>query len=62
MRRRRGGPADLLAWKEGRRWRDLRSSDINDYIHESIGSEFSANTFNSVPAATTVVVPDFSKK
>jgi DNA topoisomerase IB len=47
MRRRRGGPADLLAWKEGRRWRDLRSADINDYIHEAIGEEFSAKDFRT---------------
>jgi DNA topoisomerase I len=47
MRRRHGGPADLLAWKEGRRWRDLRSSDINDYIHEAIGNEFSAKDFRT---------------
>ena len=47
MRRRRGGPADLLAWKEGRRWRDLRSTDINDYIHEAIGNEFSAKDFRT---------------
>jgi DNA topoisomerase I len=47
MRRRRGGPADLLAWKEGRRWRDLRSADINDYIHESIGDEYSAKDFRT---------------
>jgi DNA topoisomerase IB len=47
MRRRRGGPADLLAWKEGRRWHDLRSADINDYIHEAIGDEFSAKDFRT---------------
>jgi DNA topoisomerase I len=47
MRRRRGGPADLLAWKEGRRWRDLRSTDINDYIHEAIGDGFSAKDFRT---------------
>ena len=47
MRRRRGGPADLLAWKEGRRWRDLRSTDVNDYIHEAIGNEFSAKDFRT---------------
>ena len=47
MRRRRGGPADLLAWKEGRRWRDLRSTDINDYIHETIGDGFSAKDFRT---------------
>ena len=47
MRRRRGGPADLLAWKEGRRWRDVRSSDINDYIKDAIGTEFSAKDFRT---------------
>ena len=47
MRRRRGGPEDLLAWKEGRRWRDVRSGDINDYIQEAIGSEFSAKDFRT---------------
>jgi DNA topoisomerase I len=47
MRRRRGGPADLLAWKEGRRWRDLRSDDINDYIQAAIGERFSAKDFRT---------------
>lgn len=47
MRRRRGGPADLLAWKEGRRWRDVRSADVNDYIQAAIGSEFSAKDFRT---------------
>jgi len=47
MRRRRGGPEDLLAWKEGRRWRDLRSDDINDYIQTAIGEGFSAKDFRT---------------
>jgi DNA topoisomerase IB len=47
MRRRRGGPADLLAWKEGRRWRDVRSTDINEYIKDTIGTEFSAKDFRT---------------
>jgi DNA topoisomerase-1 len=47
MRRRRGGPEDLLAWKEGRRWRDVRSGDINDYIQDTIGTEFSAKDFRT---------------
>src|SRR6201999_2537643 len=47
MRRRRGGPEDLLAWKEGRRWRDVRSADINDYIQDTIGTEFSAKDFRT---------------
>lgn len=47
MRRRRGGPEDLLAWKEGRRWRDVRSADVNDYIQAAIGAEFSAKDFRT---------------
>jgi DNA topoisomerase IB len=47
MRRRRGGPADLLAWKEGSRWRDVRSTDINEYIKDAIGTEFSAKDFRT---------------
>jgi DNA topoisomerase I len=47
MRRRRGGPEDLLAWKEGRRWRDVRSGDINDYIQEAIGEQYSAKDFRT---------------
>ena len=47
MRRRRGGPEDLLAWKEGRRWRDVRSGDVNDYIQDALGSGFSAKDFRT---------------
>lgn len=47
MRRRRGGPEDLLAWREGREWRDVRSVDVNDYIKEKIGEEFSAKDFRT---------------
>lgn len=47
MCRRRGGPDDLLAWREGREWRDVRSADVNDYIQEKIGDEFSAKDFRT---------------
>ena len=47
MRRRRGGPEDLLAWKDGRRWRDIRSADINEYIQTAIGTDFSAKDFRT---------------
>src|SRR2546421_606947 len=29
LKRRRGGASELLAYRDGRRWRDLRSDDIN---------------------------------
>jgi DNA topoisomerase IB len=48
MRRRRGGPEDLLAFKDGRgRWRDVRSDDVNAYIQEYAGPDFSAKDFRT---------------
>jgi DNA topoisomerase IB len=47
MRRRRGGPEDLLAYRQGREWLDVRSSDVNEYIQETIGPEFSAKDFRT---------------
>ena len=47
MRRRRSGPTDLLACREGREWRDVRSEDVNAYIQEKIGEGFSAKDFRT---------------
>jgi DNA topoisomerase IB len=44
---RRGGGDEFLAFKEGRRWVDVKSSDINDYVKETIGGEFSAKDFRT---------------
>ena len=47
MRRRRGGPEDLLAWREGKGWRDVHSDDVNAHIKEKIGERFSAKDFRT---------------
>ncbi|HEX6455258.1 MAG TPA: DNA topoisomerase IB [Solirubrobacterales bacterium] len=47
MHRRRSGPEDLLAYRAGREWRDVRSEEINEYIHEKIGDRFSAKDFRT---------------
>jgi DNA topoisomerase-1 len=47
MYRRRGGPDDLLAYQEGKEWRDVRSDEINEYIHEHIGNGFTAKNFRT---------------
>ena len=47
MHRRRSGPDDLLAYRAGREWVDVRSDEINDYIHEKIGEEFTAKNFRT---------------
>ena len=49
LKRRRGGSRpDLLAFKEGRRWIDVRSDDINEYVKEASGNpSFSAKDFRT---------------
>jgi DNA topoisomerase-1 len=47
MYRRRSGPEDLLAYRAGGEWVDVRSDDINDYIHEKIGEQFTAKNFRT---------------
>lgn len=47
MHRRRSGPEDLLAYRSGREWVDVRSDEINDYIHEKIGDEYTAKNFRT---------------
>jgi DNA topoisomerase IB len=36
-----------LAYREGRRWRSLRSDEINDYLKEIMGEGFSAKDFRT---------------
>jgi DNA topoisomerase-1 len=56
LKRRRGGGEELLAYKEGRRWRDLRSEDINAYIKEATGDDFSAKDFRTWNATVLAAV------
>jgi DNA topoisomerase IB len=57
--RRSGGP-ELFAWKESGRWVDVKSADINAYIKEFSGGDFSAKDFRTwnatVLAATALAV------
>jgi DNA topoisomerase-1 len=66
LRRRRGGPDELLAYREGRHWQRLGSDGINDYIQTAIGSEFSAKDFRTwnatVLAAVTLAAADRPSK
>ncbi len=45
--RRRGGGPGLLAYRDGRRWRDITSDDINGYVKEVVGGEVSAKDFRT---------------
>ena len=47
LKRRRGGSPELLAYREGRRWVDIKSLDINAYVKEVTGGDFSAKDFRT---------------
>jgi DNA topoisomerase I len=56
LRARRGGGYDLLAYRNGEQWRDVRSTDINDYIKEAIGEDHSAKDFRTWNATVLAAV------
>ena len=56
LKRRRGGGDELLAYKTGRRWIDVRSEDINGYIKAIAGEDFSAKAFRTWNATLLAAV------
>lgn len=56
LKRRRGGGPELLAYKVGRQWRDVRSEDINAYLKEATGADFSAKDFRTWNATVLAAV------
>jgi DNA topoisomerase-1 len=56
LRERRGGGHELLAYRNGREWRDLRSDEINDYIKDVIGDQHSAKDFRTWNATVLAAV------
>ena len=47
MRKRRGGDDRLLAWKDGRTWRPVDSSLVNEYVGRTTGMEATAKDFRT---------------
>jgi DNA topoisomerase I len=45
--RREGGGSELLAFREGKTWRDVRSEDINAYLKDLADEEISAKDFRT---------------
>ena len=56
LKRRRGGGDELLAYKNGRRWQDVRSGDINEYIKDITGCDYSAKDFRTWNATVLAAV------
>lgn len=56
LKRRRGGGDELLAYRQGRRWIDVRSDDINDYLKDLAGGQFTAKDFRTWNATVLAAV------
>jgi len=56
LKRRRSGGDELLAYKRARRWVDVKSADINAYVKEATGSDFSAKDFRTWGATVLAAV------
>jgi len=55
LKRRRGGDR-LLAYRSGRSWHDVTAADINDYLREVSGGEFTAKDFRTWHATVLAAV------
>jgi len=56
LQKRRGGGHELLAFKRGGRWVDVKSPDINEYVKEASGGDFSAKDFRTWSATLLAAV------
>jgi DNA topoisomerase IB len=56
LRRRRSGGSQLLAYRNGRRWHPVRSEEINEYLKERLGEDFSAKDFRTWNATVMAAV------
>jgi DNA topoisomerase IB len=56
LKRRRGGSPELLAYRDGRRWLDVRSEDINEYVKGVTAREHSAKDFRTWNATVLTTV------
>jgi DNA topoisomerase IB len=56
LKRRRGGGDQLLAFRDERRWHDVRSEQINQYLKDLIGVEYSAKDFRTWNATVLAAV------
>jgi len=56
LKRRRGGGPELLAYKRGSHWTDVKSADINEYLKEATQGDFSAKDFRTWNATVLAAV------
>jgi DNA topoisomerase-1 len=54
--KRRGPDARLIAWKGSGQWHPVDAEDINDYVRERTGGEFSAKDFRTLHGTVTAAI------
>ncbi|MCU1556880.1 MAG: topoisomerase [Microbacteriaceae bacterium] len=54
--KRRGGKARLLAWRDESAWHPLTAQDINAYVRERTGGEFSAKDFRTLHGTAAAAI------
>ncbi len=47
LAKRNGGGHELLAYRDGREWVDVKAADVNAYLKETAGGDFSAKDFRT---------------
>jgi len=56
LKRRRGSGSTLLAYRAGRRWVDVRSEELNEYLRAAAGGDFTAKDFRTWNATVLAAV------
>ena len=56
LRRRRGGGDQLLAYRDGSRWHDVTAADLNDYLREISGGDYTVKDFRTWHATVLAAV------
>jgi DNA topoisomerase I len=56
LKKRRGGGDELLAFKQARRWTDVKSPDINAWLKDATGEDVSAKDFRTWGATVLAAV------
>jgi DNA topoisomerase IB len=56
LKRRRGADENLLAYRDGRRWREIRAEEVNAYVKSAAGGDFSAKDFRTWNATVLAAV------
>jgi DNA topoisomerase-1 len=56
LKRRRGGSQELLAYRDSRRWYDVRSADINAYLRDLLRDDWTAKDFRTWHATVLMAV------